>query len=1186
MKRMLNRMKRMSKRMLATLLVMLMVFSMDGVMVMAQSISENGMAESISENSAVLQESNMEIESDRLVFQNSQYQILGENTWQGAKKMCEAVGGHMVTINSEEEQNFVFSMVRQHYINRNSYACWIGGYESGGWHWVTDEEFKYTNWRRGEPSGGEPYLMMAEGGVWNDGFYGVFLVICEWDISGACLLENDLMEKVSLYTSTDGSVYTKAFTNLTTRLENGNYTQEEKYRIMNQFWTGLGYTDIEEGISYCYDSTEARRAYDYMVTNDSYGAYQYWEWLNCTKDGNVARGLLLADDLIFNNGISQYADVNTYLTAETHSIKAYKSMLLDFMDHDEKKIKFLTYADNLNKLASGITDASNTSLLNNYFKKMNNAKTMEEAKEIYGNYVDEIKIEIKKNNKSGNIIVQNLSGYKEIKKITNNTELIIDAFSCGIEDLSYFALLETRLEMISYYESFLDSIIAGQDVLPFDMVVAAAQLKNELLQNSTVAYLHKLSARLLDFVASDHVLDLKGYLGDKLGVGSATTLGGAIATIELGALIVDIGTGIGETVDASRCVEAYAYLGMYYSNLLRQCKNDFLENKTIENAWKFYDTYQLLFRIRYMGENAYLEMNKAQGIIGTIIKSCNWNFFRIKDKEAFVRETMAYLNNHCVFAVKGFSDKGNEHYYPQKAIIKCPVDVEIYDENGTLLYTLYDKKEIDESTGDGRFLCKYDSALGEFVKVIYLNDDKQYRFLIKGVDVGNVTLETARNDGEKVEIVQISGLPIESGGIITLNTEMNKYDVDKDGDGKKEVTGNLSEAKKDERILISKIELSEESLRMNIGDKIALGATITPSNATFSELEWNSSNPEIVEVYCGGVYAKGQGTATVSAKSQDGSNLVVNCNVVVENDKETDEKEDDDNSNTLPDDGSSNASDDKPNNNPDDGSSNVPDDNTNTLPDELDTWKTMSGTEGFVCRLYNIALGREAEEKGFREWTQKLNSQENTAAEVAQGFIFSEEFLNKEYNDTQFVKMLYRTMFGREADQGGLSGWLSDLENGMSREYVFQGFAESQEFTNLCDSYHVKRGSVTLSAYRDKNKGATGFIARLYTKMLGRKYEDKGLEYWCKEYLTGKQSIEQIATNGFLHSEELTNQNLSDEEFVTRMYETFLNREPEEAGLRDWVGRLQSGKTTRDKLVYGFTNSQEFGNIKAAYGLK
>ena len=307
---------------------------------------------------------------------------------------------------------------------------------------------------------------------------------------------------------------------------------------------------------------------------------------------------------------------------------------------------------------------------------------------------------------------------------------------------------------------------------------------------------------------------------------------------------------------------------------------------------------------------------------------------------------------------------------------------------------------------------------------------------------------------------------------------------------------------------------------------------------------------------------------------------------VVKGDKEDNSNESDNNKtdNNEPDD---NITDKDPSGNTADNSNNKNEDSsTNDVPVGPDTWKEKSGVEGFVYRLYNVALCREADAPGLQKWVSELEKQNMTAAQVAQGFIFSEEFLNKNYNDTQFVKMLYRTMFGREADQGGLNGWLSDLENGMSREYVFHGFAESQEFTNLCDSYHVKRGSVKLSLYRDKNKGATGFIARLYTKMLGRKYEDKGLEYWCKEYLTGKQSIEQIATNGFLHSEELTNQNLSDEEFVTRMYETFLNREPEEAGLKDWVGRLQSGKTTRDKLVYGFTNSQEFGNIKAAYGLK
>lgn len=256
------------------------------------------------------------------------------------------------------------------------------------------------------------------------------------------------------------------------------------------------------------------------------------------------------------------------------------------------------------------------------------------------------------------------------------------------------------------------------------------------------------------------------------------------------------------------------------------------------------------------------------------------------------------------------------------------------------------------------------------------------------------------------------------------------------------------------------------------------------------------------------------------------------------------------------------------------------------LPAGPDTWKGKTGTEGFVYRLYNIAMGREADEAGFNDWNNKLKSKAQTATQVAQGFIFSREFLNHNYNNTQYVKLLYRTMFGREADEAGLNNWLTNLENGMSREFVFRGFAESQEFTDLCEKYDVERGTVSLSQYRDKNVGATGFIARLYTKMLGRGFDINGLEYWCKKYHTGENTIEEIATVGFLHSLELQNQNLSDEEFVRRMYQTFLNREPEEAGLKDWVNRLQTGQVTRDSLVYGFTNSEEFTNIKTTYGLE
>jgi len=40
-------------------------------------------------------------------------------------------------------------------------------------------------------------------------------------------------------------------------------------------------------------------------------------------------------------------------------------------------------------------------------------------------------------------------------------------------------------------------------------------------------------------------------------------------------------------------------------------------------------------------------------------------------------------------------------------------------------------------------------------------------------------------------------------------------------------------------------------------------------------------------------------------------------------------------------------------------------------------------------------------------------------------------------------------MFDRQADDSGKADWLAKLSNGMSREYVYRGFANSQEFANV-----------------------------------------------------------------------------------------------------------------------------------------
>ena len=71
--------------------------------------------------------------------------------WFEAYSRCEALGGHLVTITSEEEQTFVCSYLQS--VNCQD-SVWLGGYtiDAKVWRWVTDEAFEYTHWLKGEPN--------------------------------------------------------------------------------------------------------------------------------------------------------------------------------------------------------------------------------------------------------------------------------------------------------------------------------------------------------------------------------------------------------------------------------------------------------------------------------------------------------------------------------------------------------------------------------------------------------------------------------------------------------------------------------------------------------------------------------------------------------------------------------------------------------------------------------------------------------------------------------------------------------------------------------------------------------------------------------------------------------------------------------------------------------------------------
>ena len=131
---------------------------------------------------------------DDLPFEPSgehQYKIFYDTlTWEEAKAACEAKGGHLATITSEEEQQ------KLNLYNAGNHNLWIGGYKNadGQWCWVNGEPWTYENWGDGEPNNssnvvaGESCVAMWPE-KWNDlansNTYEQSGYICEWEVSNA-----------------------------------------------------------------------------------------------------------------------------------------------------------------------------------------------------------------------------------------------------------------------------------------------------------------------------------------------------------------------------------------------------------------------------------------------------------------------------------------------------------------------------------------------------------------------------------------------------------------------------------------------------------------------------------------------------------------------------------------------------------------------------------------------------------------------------------------------------------------------------------------------------------------------------------------------------------------------------------------------------------------------------------------
>ncbi len=263
-----------------------------------------------------------------------------------------------------------------------------------------------------------------------------------------------------------------------------------------------------------------------------------------------------------------------------------------------------------------------------------------------------------------------------------------------------------------------------------------------------------------------------------------------------------------------------------------------------------------------------------------------------------------------------------------------------------------------------------------------------------------------------------------------------------------------------------------------------------------------------------------------------------------------------------------------------------PDPDPGKTPDE-------EKVNAFVNRLYSLALGREADEAGLEAWAGVLTSQESNSVDVGFGFVFSPENADRQLSDEEFVEMLYLTFMDRPSDEGGKAAWVSQLEAGVDREKVFEGFVMSDEFKGICDEFGITLGSVddvpamkeVVDMYRNQNADVTKFVARCYSEFLGRGGDPEGIEAWCKALITKENTPKEVASVGFIASGEFQERVLTDEEYVTLLYSAFLGREADPAGLEAWVNTLVTGEHDRETILDGFVDSVEFAEILTEFGL-
>ncbi len=226
----------------------------------------------------------------------------------------------------------------------------------------------------------------------------------------------------------------------------------------------------------------------------------------------------------------------------------------------------------------------------------------------------------------------------------------------------------------------------------------------------------------------------------------------------------------------------------------------------------------------------------------------------------------------------------------------------------------------------------------------------------------------------------------------------------------------------------------------------------------------------------------------------------------------------------------------------------------------------------FVNRMYKLVLSRNGEADGLNSWTGWLLDGTLNGSQVVAVFFDSTEYTDKGYSSLDTVKLMYETMMNRKADDKGANLWATILALGISKDYVINEFGTSAEFKDICSKSNLTAGSIKVTD--SINMNLVYRVCESYQAALGYYGLPEEVAKFFRMVNNGETTFLQMQYD-LVFSQGVITQELSTEEFVTRIYNVCLGRNPDPSGLADYTSQINHGGMLRTQCFRNVIGSQE-----------